>query len=186
MSQNLEDFFLYEMQVLNHDKVIKQADRNRRFLDLIKQTLNFKHLAGGDSEEVQKQINVVGIVVGPTLVWARGRFQLKTVQVNKYNSLQVELFSKIDETITVAKIQLRFNDSQLNQEISGPFQFSKASPIILDRELYVSKENYSIHREFIQLNEVLIEIAKESPDQNGLAFIVKPYLKPQEQLLDLS
>ena len=91
----------------------------------------------------------MGIVVGPTLVWARGRFQLKTVQVNKYNSLQIELFSKIDETITVAKIQLRFNDSQLNQEISGPFQFSKASPIILDRELYVSKENYSIHREFI-------------------------------------
>jgi hypothetical protein len=84
--------------------------------------------------------------------------------VNKYNKLKVEIFSKIPESIKLSKVQLIFNDSQLNTKVPGTFTVSKASPLVLDQELYVSKENFSIHREFIQLIEVIIEIEKESLD----------------------
>jgi hypothetical protein len=167
LGQNEEDAFFYEMQVLNFDKVLKQADRNRRFLEVIRNTLK--------RPEEAKAINIAGEVVGPRLIWARGNFELKTLQVNKYNKLQVEVFSKVPEDINIAKIQLVFNDSQLNQEVVGPMKLSKATPIVVDRELYVSKENYSIHREYIQLVEVILEIAKENADQNGLQFVLKPY-----------
>ena len=148
MTSNLEDFFLYEMQVLNYDKVIKSSERNKRFLELIKQTLAFKQpeqfLPEGESQPEKQQVKMVGLLVGPGLIWARARFELKTIQVNKYNKLLVEIHSKITEPIKLSKIQLRFNDNILNQDIEGNFILSKSTPIILERELYVSKENYSI------------------------------------------
>jgi hypothetical protein len=42
MSGSIEDFFLYEMQVLNYDKVLRPKERYKRFIDLIHKTLNFK------------------------------------------------------------------------------------------------------------------------------------------------
>ena len=91
LGQTEEDVFFYEMQVLNHDKVLKQAERNRRFLELIRNTLK--------RPEEAKAVNIAGEVVGPRLIWARGNFELKTLQVNKYNKLQVEVFSKVPEEI---------------------------------------------------------------------------------------
>ena len=64
------------MKVLNHDKVIKQADRNRRFLDLIKQTLTFKN---AEEPDAVKPVNIAEEVFGPSLIWARGSFQFKTI-----------------------------------------------------------------------------------------------------------
>jgi hypothetical protein len=49
----------------------------------------------------------------------------------------------------------------LNQEITGDFTLSKESPLILERELYISKEHYNSQREFIIFNEIIIELAPE-------------------------
>jgi hypothetical protein len=42
ISDRLEDLFLYEMQVLNHDKLITQSERVKRFDDLVNKMLSYK------------------------------------------------------------------------------------------------------------------------------------------------
>jgi len=49
----------------------------------------------------------------------------------------------------------------LNQDITGDFTLSKDSPLILERELYISKEHYNNQREYIIFNEVIIELTPE-------------------------
>ena len=34
-NDNLEDFFIYEMEILNYDRVLKNEERQRRFVELI-------------------------------------------------------------------------------------------------------------------------------------------------------
>jgi len=41
------------------------------------------------------KVNMIGTLVGPGLLWARGSFDLKTIQVNKHNKLTVEIHSKL-------------------------------------------------------------------------------------------
>lgn len=98
----------------------------------------------------------------------------------------VEIHTKTTEAIKVSKVLLRFNDNTLNQEIAGDFSLSKATPIVMERELYISKENFSVQREFIKLLEVIIEVAGEEEKSNCLQFVMLPYLKPLEDLLDLT
>jgi hypothetical protein len=129
---------------------------------------------------------VIGQLVGPGLIWARGRFDLKTIQVNKYNQLTFEIHSKLLETVPLSKIFVRFNDPMLNFELTGSFALSKKTPLTFTRELYISKEN-SFNREFIQLVEFIIEVAPSAPQENNnvLQFALKPYCTPQENLIDV-
>ena len=62
--------------------------------------------------------------------------------MNKYNKLVVEVHSKLKEEFKVQKIQLRFSDPTLDQVITGDFTLSKASPIMLDREIFISSDAY--------------------------------------------
>ena len=110
--------------------------------------------------------------MGPQLLWVRAYFDLPTVQVNTSNRLTVELHSKVTGApIKFSKIILRFNENTMNQEITGDFTLVKGTPFKIERELYISKDN-QIQRDFIQFTEVYIELVK------GLAFMIKPYLKP--------
>ena len=91
----------------------------------------------------------------------------------------------MEEELCIQKIQLRFNDNTLNQDISAQLVLSKAHPIVLERELYISKEN-AAQRDFIQLNELLLDISKNEGTRHDLAFLVKPYLQPQDDLLEIN
>jgi hypothetical protein len=120
----------------------------------------------------KKPLEITGYLVGPQLLWVRAYFDLPTVQVNTSNHLTVELHSKVTGApIKFSKIVLRFNENSMNQEITGDFTLEKGTPFKVEREMYISKDN-QIQRDFIQFTEVYIELAK------GLAFMIKPYLKP--------
>ena len=81
VSDRLEDLFLYETQVLNHDRQITQAERSKRFVDLINKMLSCR----GPSKDLQedhpesKRIAIAGQLVGPNLLWTRAAFELKTI-----------------------------------------------------------------------------------------------------------
>jgi hypothetical protein len=66
---------------------------------------------------------------------------LNTVQINKYNKLNIEIFTKVTNPIKLNKINLRFNEPSLNQEVVGEFTLSKDNPVMIERELYISKDN---------------------------------------------
>jgi len=78
---------------------------------------------------------------GPQLIWARAAFNLNTVQINQYNKLDLEIYSKNKEPIKIKKIQIRFNEPSLNQDLTQDFSISKDEPIKIQRELYISKDN---------------------------------------------
>ena len=106
--------------------------------------------------------DLVGFLVGPQLIWARAIFDHQNIQVNNYNKLTVEIFSKLENPIKIPKLLLKFNENTLNQEItSEEYTLSSTTPIIIEKELYFSNENASL-REFILLNEIIMQIGNTS------------------------
>lgn len=82
VSDRLEDLFLYETQVLNYDKVITQAERSKRFVELINKMLSCRGPSSKDLPEDHpdnKRIAIAGQLVGPNLLWTRAAFELKTI-----------------------------------------------------------------------------------------------------------
>ena len=105
--------------------------------------------------------------------------------MNKYNKLVVEVHSKLKEEFKVQKIQLRFSDPTLDQIIAGEFTLSKATPILLEREIFISSDAYLQAQDHIEFIEIIVELAPATPENNIVALIMTPYLKPSEDLLDL-
>ena len=60
-----------------------------------------------------------GCLVGPQFFWTRANFELKALQVNKYNKLSIEIHSKLKEPVQVSKVLLHFNEPSLNHEVAG-------------------------------------------------------------------
>lgn len=85
-----------------------------------------------------------GTLVGPQFMWARANFEIKKLQVNKYNKLNVEIHSKLKEHLKISKVFLHFNEPSLNHEVSGDFTVSRGNPIILQREIYISNEKLNV------------------------------------------
>jgi len=54
------------------------------------------------------------MLFGSNLFWARARFEHNMVQVNKFNKLTLEVFSKISKPIRIQSIQLKLSQSRLN------------------------------------------------------------------------
>jgi hypothetical protein len=82
---------------------------------------------------------------------------------------------------------VRFNDPTLNFELQGDYSLSKSTPLVLQKDLFISKENYQLNRDLISFNELIIELAPPNALSDvRLQFTMKPYLKPQEELLDLT
>lgn len=64
MAGSVEDYFLNEMHILNHDKELTQQGRNSRFLGLIRHTQTTKPPANAEGV-VGGKLNILGVLVGP-------------------------------------------------------------------------------------------------------------------------
>lgn len=104
------------MEIINYDRVLAREDRTKRFLELVKrvQGESFEKDEVDENGAKRVPLKLCGLLVGPQLLWARARFDLKNIQVNKYNKLNLELFSKLDEPLELSKLHLRFSDPTLN------------------------------------------------------------------------
>lgn len=61
---DIEEFFSYEMEILNYDKMLKNAERHQRFINLIKkvQSTELKELE--ENGEARRK-TLVGLLVSP-------------------------------------------------------------------------------------------------------------------------
>ena len=98
-------------------------------------------------------------------MYAVARFEKPIISVNNYNKLKVQIFSKVDELITISRIQLKLNELSLNQEVEGNQQLAKGKPITIEKELYLTNETAN-QREFILLNEIMMKVGEESSDRH--------------------
>jgi hypothetical protein len=190
VSDRIEDFFLYELQVLNYDRKLSKNEKMKRFTDLLSLVQKSRGPSSAPSKEEepeQKKIHMCGSLVGPSFLWTRANFDQKTLQVNKYNKLTIEIHSKLREPLQLSKVLLHFNEPSLSHEVSGaPFTVSRGNPVVIEREIYIANENMNVQKELVQFNEIIAEIYQPDPLNNVLAFSMNPYLKPQDDLLDFS
>jgi len=56
----------------------------------------------------------MGVIQGCNLLWARARFEHSSLQINKFNKLTVEIFSKLNEPLKVASVELKMSTPSLN------------------------------------------------------------------------
>lgn len=76
------------------------------------------------------------------MLWARGRFEQDRVQLNKFNKLKIEVFSKLSSSIKVESIELITNVQTLNKKIDlmtegQPMKLTKLNQIQSEVEFYV-------------------------------------------------
>lgn len=84
VSDRIEDFFVYELQVLNYDKKISKLEKIKRFndlLSLIQQSRGPSSIPPKeDGEETdQKKIHMCGSLIGTNFFWTRANFILKNI-----------------------------------------------------------------------------------------------------------
>lgn len=58
-----------------------------------------------------------GFIIGDSLLYTRASFRFNKIQVNNYNKLDIEIYSKVAEPINIHKIKVKLNDTTLNHEI---------------------------------------------------------------------
>jgi hypothetical protein len=58
---------------------------------------------------------MIGTINGCNLLWARARFEYDQIQINKFNKLKVEIFSKLGAPIRVSSVELRMSQGSLNK-----------------------------------------------------------------------
>jgi len=74
----------------------------------------------------------------------------------------------------------------LDQIISCDFPLSKTQPITIEREIFISSDSYLLSNNgTVEFIEIIVELAPPQPENNIVALIMTPYLKPTEDLLDL-
>jgi hypothetical protein len=73
----------------------------------------------------------MGVIQGSNLLWARARFEHAAVQINKFNKLTIEIFSKLNEPIKISSVELKMSQASLNQQTdftttgTGYFELNK-------------------------------------------------------------
>ena len=197
-SSGLEEYFQNEMKILLHAHNLKSHHRHQRLMELIEKV---------QSERVvdQEPVKLTGIMQGTSLIWARARFENSRIQINKFNKLTLEVFSRLSQPIKISKLTIMMSQVDLSQEIdftqddslTEPYiVLSKTSTIRLERMFYLNQEDDQIGQ--IMLNQLLLEVAPKKAagiietgeavplPQNKLHFSISPYLAPEESLLALS
>lgn len=78
------------------------------------------------------------------------------MQVNHYNSLQVEIHSKLEDELELESVSLNFSGlkQQLNHKVQGPITLKKDAPISVQKELFIS---FNVSQDSIFLEEVVLE-----------------------------
>ena len=54
---------------------------------------------------------------GTSLIWARARFEHSRIQINKFNKLTLEVFSRLSQPIKISKLNIMMSQVDLSQEI---------------------------------------------------------------------
>jgi len=54
---------------------------------------------------------------GTSLIWARARFEHSSIQINKFNKLTLEVFSRLSQPIKISKLNIMMSQVDLSQEI---------------------------------------------------------------------
>lgn len=91
-------------------------------------------------------------------MWARARFEHSKVQVNKFNKLTFEVFSKMSSPLKLKSLDLVLNLRGLNYHVDfeNCYSLSKSNPIRLEKDFYVSEEDD--HVGIVMLNDICLEI----------------------------
>lgn len=79
-------------------------------IKLIEKAQNYRVMSAESSEPIQ----LVGTINGCNLLWARAKFDHDSIQINKFNKLQVEIFSKLGAPIKISSIELRMSQGNLS------------------------------------------------------------------------
>ena len=97
-----------------------------------------------------KPAQFIGVVSGTSLLWARARFEHSKIQINKFNKLTVEVFSRLSMPIKIKKLNIMMSQVDLSQEIDfsqddslseNYYVLSKSNPIRLERQFYLNRED---------------------------------------------
>lgn len=129
------------MAVLTHDQRMSNHKRHLRF--------------GQMCEKVtQTDTKLKGMFSGTALVWARARFEHSEVQVNKFNKLTFEVFSKMSGPLKLKSLDLKMNlrGMDVHIDFDNCHSLSKSNPIRMEKDFYVSEEEN--HIGFVMLNEI--------------------------------
>ena len=81
-----------------------------RFVQLIDKVQSEKVVEG-------KPQQLTGVVIGTALLWARARFEQKQIQINKFNKLTLEVFSRMSAPIRIQQLTIAMSQGNLNQVI---------------------------------------------------------------------
>ena len=101
----------------------------------------------------REPIKLTGIVNGTSLLWARARFEHSRIQINKFNKLTLEVFSRLSTPIKISKLTIMMSQVDLSQEIDfaqddtlteNYYVLSKTNPIRLERQFYLNQEDDEI------------------------------------------
>ena len=198
-SETLDEYFQNEMKILLHDNTLQNRNRHMRFVQLIDKVQSEKVIDG-------KPQKLTGVVIGTALLWARARFEQKQIQINKFNKLTLEVFSRISAPIRIQQLTIAMSQGNLNQVIDFSqdenaenkwYNLSKNNPIKLERQFYLQEEDNQIGE--IILNQIVLELAPkltaamdnlgslQAPQIcNKLLFSISPYLAPEVSLIELS
>ncbi len=94
-----------ELNVLIHDKSLSNHKRHKRFMQLVEKCI------------ASPSTILEGSIDGTDMLWARASFELEKVQLNKFNKLVLEVFSKLSGTVKIESIELITNIPELNKTI---------------------------------------------------------------------
>jgi hypothetical protein len=95
------------MKILMNAHNLQNHKRHQRLMELIDKV---------QSERIvdKEPIKLSGIVNGTSLIWARARFEHNQIQINKFNKLTLEVFSRLSTPIKVAKMSIMMSQVDLS------------------------------------------------------------------------
>ena len=86
---------------------LQNHKKHKRLMELIEKVQSERL---GDREPSE----LIGIVQGTSLLWARARFEHSKIQINKFNKLTVEVFSRLSMPIKISKLKIRMSQVDLS------------------------------------------------------------------------
>lgn len=142
-------FFKYEMQILNYSKNLTKQERCRRFRELLDMDFNSQ----GDHA-------VNGQLIGAGLIWARASFDVKrgkSVQINTYVNLKVELFTRVKDGFDIETTTVKFNEQNFNFETKN-LKLNRDKPLLIEKDIYLDETHFMMEGDVLMLNHITIKL----------------------------
>lgn len=171
------DFFKYELQILNHSKVLSKDERCQRFYDLV---ANRNYTEGVDEDNSE----IKGEIVGAGLLWARARFEVRhgeQVPVNQWVKLTVEVFTRLrqSQALDVETINVNFNEASFDFKAAGGSLSKDSGPLTIEQDIYL--DDQLVYRKLDGRQLVLTNVSlklKEKP----IKLVMQPYLIARDKI----